>query len=1178
MTASLWVPFAVGSVIAGLAAALNVTWMLAVGLTVVIVAAGVRLFTTLRRVSLERLTYKRERDRRTRVPVQSIALVDPVDVGIDPAAPGDFVGQALSSYLPRDVDEHFHTAIRAALDGSGSWVVVATGSSKVGKSRTLFEALRHVALYEDIEFVAPVDSEALRLLLVEQSMGETAGRRRVLWLDDLEPFLSRGVTWQMLREWHDGVAEGVVAATYGGKGSDLIRGSASSALVTIAAEVLEHSREIHVQGTMSHELEPLRAELPTETLSSIEEHGLGAYLVAAPALIRKLTTARYAPGEPECPEGTAVVYAAIDWVRCGRSDPIPEETLRDLWRSYLKAEVQATDDGFQTGLEWARRGVAGTIALLLPQGDGYRPYDYLVQFVDDAASSSPPHEATWARAIEGATDAQALDVGTKAYFHGSYRTALTAFQAASGSPSPEVAALASFNVGVTLAELNRPEEAIAVYDEVVNNYGDVPALLEQAAAAMVNKGVALARLRRPHETVAVYDEVLQRFDGASELGLREQVAKALIGKGVMLSELEEPDLATATFDRVLHRFDDAPEPVLREQVAMALVNKGITLVELDRPDDAIAVYDEVVARYGDAHELPLLRLVAEALGSKGVALAALGRQEDAIASYAEVVRLYEGAPDSGLRRLAARASYSVGLTLTTLGREQEAIQVFEEISGRYGEAPDAELRELAERAQTGKSVALGTLKRSEELRAGDVEALGRATVGEEERLEADFERNQREPVRVTGLRLTGLHVFTDTIWQLQPSMNILLGRNGYGKSLLLRIMVGMLQRDRMVTGGLFEAGSSEGRIELGLARGEVPEKIERDLSVFLRASLGRVPLLAIPDARFMDRSTTTVSDPENVNPITEGADHFLKQTPYSSAVNTLLGGLSYDYIEHGGTFELPAFSLIDEVLDRFAAQSFEFRKIDRVGRTGSRIWVRTEGLDRDIEIQRASQGTLSVITMFGLIDNFLHELAKVREVSDEGAIRNQEAIVLIDEADAHLHPVWQQKIRNTLVEFFPNVQFLLSAHSPLVVAGCGPGEVSVMRREEEGYEVEQLQKDFVGASVADLYDEIFDIEDLDENFLEYAQRGESGEIEEIDRQLEQLLGKDLGKEEDGVLSEEDEELRRRLVLDRNRIERVDEVNEQREGAESRLLDKEAEIEGLQLALEESRAGAEERGE
>jgi hypothetical protein len=132
----------------------------------------------------------------------------------------------------------------------------------------------------------------------------------------------------------------------------------------------------------------------------------------------------------------------------------------------------------------------------------------------------------------------------------------------------------------------------------------------------------------------------------------------------------------------------------------------------------------------------------------------------------------------------------------------------------------------------------------------------------------------------------------------------------------------------------------------------------------------------------------------------------------------------------------------------------------------------------------------------------------------------------------------------------------------------------VLRREGDGYEVEQLAQDFVGASVTDLYDEIFDIEDLDENFLKYARQKETGGVAKIDLQLEKLLDKEV----DGVLSEQDETLRRRLVLDRHRIERVDEVNEQRENVESQLLEKESEIERLELALEGARADGEERSE
>lgn len=43
-----------------------------------------------------------------------------------------------------------------------------------------------------------------------------------------------------------------------------------------------------------------------------------------------------------------------------------------------------------------------------------------------------------------------------------------------------------------------------------------------------------------------------------------------------------------------------------------------------------------------------------------------------------------------------------------------------------------------------------------------------------------------------------------------------------------------------------------------------------------------------------------------------------------------------------------------------------------------------------------------------------------------------EGVVLIDEVEAHLHPSWQRRIGIWLCEHFPNVQFIVSTHSPFV--------------------------------------------------------------------------------------------------------------------------------------------------
>ena len=54
-------------------------------------------------------------------------------------------------------------------------------------------------------------------------------------------------------------------------------------------------------------------------------------------------------------------------------------------------------------------------------------------------------------------------------------------------------------------------------------------------------------------------------------------------------------------------------------------------------------------------------------------------------------------------------------------------------------------------------------------------------------------------------------------------------------------------------------------------------------------------------------------------------------------------------------------------------------------------------------------------------------------------------IVLIDEIDVHLHPKWQQKVVNKLREVFPNVQFVVTTHSPLVLSNLSDEKFKVYR-------------------------------------------------------------------------------------------------------------------------------------
>jgi hypothetical protein len=60
---------------------------------------------------------------------------------------------------------------------------------------------------------------------------------------------------------------------------------------------------------------------------------------------------------------------------------------------------------------------------------------------------------------------------------------------------------------------------------------------------------------------------------------------------------------------------------------------------------------------------------------------------------------------------------------------------------------------------------------------------------------------------------------------------------------------------------------------------------------------------------------------------------------------------------------------------------------------------------------------------------------------------HEPAIVLIDELDLHLHPRWQRKIRESISTVFPRVQFIATAHSPLLAQSYLGMNLAVVREE-----------------------------------------------------------------------------------------------------------------------------------
>jgi tetratricopeptide (TPR) repeat protein len=133
--------------------------------------------------------------------------------------------------------------------------------------------------------------------------------------------------------------------------------------------------------------------------------------------------------------------------------------------------------------------------------------------------------------------------------------------------------------------LQETEEQIRAYDLIIDLGSTLQvrgkinsSLREQMAKAFFNKGFRLGKLNRNEEAIQSYDEVIKRFGEASEPAIRQQMARAFFNKGVRLGELNRNEEAIQAYDELIKRFGEATEPVIRKIVAHALNGIGFTMI------------------------------------------------------------------------------------------------------------------------------------------------------------------------------------------------------------------------------------------------------------------------------------------------------------------------------------------------------------------------------------------------------------------------------------------------------------------------------------------------------------------------------------------------------------------------------------------------------------------------
>lgn len=131
--------------------------------------------------------------------------------------------------------------------------------------------------------------------------------------------------------------------------------------------------------------------------------------------------------------------------------------------------------------------------------------------------------------------------------------------------------------------------------------------------------------------------------------------------------------------------------------------------------------------------------------------------------------------------------------------------------------------------------------------------------------------------------------------------------------------------------------------------------------------------------------------------------------------------------------------LIAEALDKLLP-GMKFKRIDKATRS-----VVMSTIDGDVPLRQLSEGYQAMAAWAG--DLLFRMTEAFQDRQDPLSARG---VLLIDEMDMHLHPLWKRNLIDFLNSAFPKLQIVATTHSPLSIQQCGEGELFVVRREAEG--------------------------------------------------------------------------------------------------------------------------------
>lgn len=339
---------------------------------------------------------------------------------------------------------------------------------------------------------------------------------------------------------------------------------------------------------------------------------------------------------------------------------------------------------------------------------------------------------------------------------------------------------------------------------------------------------------------------------------------------------------------------------------------------------------------------------------------------------------------------------------------------------------------------------------------------------------------------IKNLKIKNWNQFDNVDIDFHPKLTVLTGANGAGKSTILRMFSTQLGWGFNEIATPSKESSRALKYRIG-GRRKIQSKEQQDMINIgsVQCFNGETSNLLVPDL--------TSSASYRINYATSGSNYYSNNSLNLKGINIPSHRTAYSYKAIGNIPARPATrqdafnsfnnSLMNKLFESYGdSPSFQMKttliSLALFGEGNSHVQENKEALElflgfidilkvllpptlgfqkisiRDGEVVlETNSGDFLLDAVSGGIGAILDLAWQIYMFNGDG---NEPYIVLIDEAENHLHASMQRRLMPSLIQAFPNAQFIISTHSPLMVNSVRDSSIFVLRYDENNSVVSEL--------------------------------------------------------------------------------------------------------------------------